>query len=185
MLRRATETIVSQVNAMKSMVNEFSEYARAPAPNLAKVDLNNLINDVLALYQWPVIKIKAELARKLPEVQGDVTLLRQVLHNLLQNAQDALEGQPKPIITISSEVANGKIKLTVSDNGCGFSLDMMARVFEPYATTKRHGTGLGLAIVKKIVEEHKGSIKIENQEQGGARVTVLLPIAIKPMEHKE
>jgi len=185
MLRRATETIVSQVSAMKSMVNEFSEYARAPAPNLTKVDLNNLINDVLALYEWPVIKIKAELARKLPAVQGDATLLRQLLHNLLQNAQDALDGQPEPIITISSELANGKIKLTVSDNGCGFSLDMMAHAFEPYATTKRHGTGLGLAIVKKIVEEHKGSIKIENQEQGGARVTVLLPIAIKTMEHKE
>jgi len=184
MLRRATETIVSQVSAMKRMVNEFSEYARAPAPNLAKVDLNNLINDVLALYEWPVIKIKAELARKLPAVQGDVTLLRQVLHNLLQNAQDALDGRPEPIISISSEVANGKIKLAVSDNGCGFSLDMMAHVFEPYATTKRHGTGLGLTIVKKIVEEHKGSIKIENQEQGGARVTVLLPIAIKTMEHK-
>ena len=137
------------------------------------------------MYEWPVIKIKAELARKLPAVQGDVTLLRQVLHNLLQNAQDALDGQPEPIIGISSEVANGKIKLTISDNGCGFSLDMMAHVFEPYVTTKHHGTGLGLTIVKKIVEEHKGSIKIENRKQGGARVTVLLPMAIKTMEHKE
>ena len=175
MLRRATHTIVNQVGAMKTMVNEFSEYARAPALNLAKVDLNRLIEDVMALYEPLGIEIQMVLDPDLPTVMADATMLRQVLHNLLQNAQDSLEGKPAPMVTISSTAKSAEVKLSVKDNGDGFPVDIMSRVFEPYMTTKRHGTGLGLAIVKKIVEEHKGSIKIENSEQGGASVTVILP----------
>lgn len=177
MLKRATNTIVSQVGAMKAMVNEFSEYARAPALNLVELDLNRLIEDVLVLYEPTGIDITINLDSELPTVRGDATMLRQVLHNLLQNAQDALEGKTKPTISIRSTKKAAEIKLIVSDNGEGFPLEIIARAFEPYMTTKRHGTGLGLAIVKKIVEEHKGSIKIENSESGGACVTVTLPIS--------
>lgn len=179
MLRRATNTIISQVSAMKTMVNEFSEYARAPALNLAEVNLNKLIEDVLALYETMGVEVTMKLDPALPAVLGDATMLRQVLHNLLQNAQDALEGRPNPAIVVSSMTQKDKVKLSVIDNGEGFPLEIMSRVFEPYMTTKRHGTGLGLSIVKKIIEEHRGNTKIENLEQGGACVIITLPIAVK------
>lgn len=179
MLRRATDTIVSQVGAMKTMVNAFSEYARAPAAHLEETDLNHLIEDVLGLYESAGIKIKASLDAGLPHLSGDPTLLRQVLHNLLKNAQDALEGRAKPMINISTVAKGNEIKLCVQDNGDGFAKEILSRAFEPYMTTKPHGTGLGLAIVKKIVEEHKGTIKIENSATGGAIVTVTLPAMVK------
>ena len=180
MLRRSTDTIVAQVGAMKTMVNEFSEYARAPALNLSEVDLTRLIEDVLALYESVGAQLKVVLASNLPPVLGDATMLRQVLHNLLQNAQDALEDKPDGLITVTTVTSSqsAEVKLTVQDNGEGFPLETISRAFEPYMTTKRHGTGLGLAIVKKIVEEHKGSIKIENAEQGGAKVVVTLPVIV-------
>jgi nitrogen fixation/metabolism regulation signal transduction histidine kinase len=177
LLRRATETIVNQVGAMKTMVNEFSEYARAPALILAEVDLNVLINDVLALYEPVAVEIHTDLQPKLPAVFGDATMLRQVLHNLLQNAQDALAGIAAPMIEIATEKQGGKVLLTLRDNGIGFPLEILTHAFEPYMTTKPHGTGLGLAIVKKIIEEHKGTIKLENARQGGACVTVTLPVS--------
>jgi nitrogen fixation/metabolism regulation signal transduction histidine kinase len=170
---------------MKTMVNEFSEYARAPALNPSELDLNRLIEDVLALYEPARIAISVKLSRSRALVMGDVTMLRQVLHNLLQNAQDALEDKPDPRIEIATAKRGDKVHLTVRDNGSGFPPEMMARVFEPYITTKRHGTGLGLAIVKKIVDEHKGTIRIENGEDGGACVTIVLPAAGKKMERKE
>jgi nitrogen fixation/metabolism regulation signal transduction histidine kinase len=176
MLRRATQTIVGQVSAMKSMVDEFSEYARSPALNLSLLDLNALVRDVLALYESHGIQIRLELDEQTSPIHGDATMLRQVLHNLLKNAQDVLEGRPEPLIRVKITPENGMVRLAISDNGPGFPPDLIARAFEPYVTTKRQGTGLGLAIVKKIVEEHKGIIKIENQPQGGASVSLLLPM---------
>jgi nitrogen fixation/metabolism regulation signal transduction histidine kinase len=185
LLTKATHTIVSQVSAMKTMVNEFSEYARAPALNLSQVDLNQLIEDVMALYEPVGIEIHIKLSKAKSVVLGDATMLRQVLHNLLQNAQDALDGRPKPYIVISTAKHGEKIHLSVMDNGGGFPPEMMMRIFEPYITTKRHGTGLGLAIVKKIIDEHKGVIKVENGEHGGACVTIILPEANNKMPQKK
>lgn len=176
MLRRATATIVNQVDAMKTMVNEFSEYARAPAVNFSDVDLNHLILEVLDLYAPEAISIDLTLAPQLSLIAGDANMLRQVLHNLLQNAQDALEGQPNARIAVSTAQQANNIHLTVQDNGTGFPLELLTRVFEPYMTTKKHGTGLGLAIVKKIIEEHHGSISVENLAQGGAMVSLVFPI---------
>lgn len=177
MLSRATHTIVSQVTALKGMVNEFSEYARAPALNLSDLNLNHLVREVLALYDLPGVLITTALEDSLPAVRGDATMLRQVLHNLLGNAQDALDGRADARIKVKSMRENGMVMLVISDNGSGFPQDLMARVFEPYVTTKQHGTGLGLAIVKKIMEEHKGSIRIENLAEGGAMVSLMLPVA--------
>jgi nitrogen fixation/metabolism regulation signal transduction histidine kinase len=176
MLRRATATIVNQVDAMKTMVNEFSEYARAPAVSFSDVDLNHLILEVLDLYAPEAISIDLTLAPQLSLIVGDANMLRQVLHNLLQNAQDALEGQPNAKIAVSTIQQACNIYLTVQDNGTGFPLELLTRVFEPYMTTKKHGTGLGLAIVKKIIEEHHGSISVENLAQGGAMVSLVFPI---------
>lgn len=183
MLKRSTATIVSQVNAMKSMVNEFSEYARAPSLNLTEIDLNALIHDVLALYETSSASILLALDDTLPPIQGDSTMLRQVLHNLLQNAQDAVEGSAQPKIEISTQLKQDKITLTIHDNGKGFPADILAHVFEPYMTTKRHGTGLGLAIVKKIIEEHKAQIKVENAEQGGANVALVFSSLVHNKKH--
>ena len=181
MLKRSTETIVNQVDALKKMVNEFSEYARSPAPHFDKLDLNMLIREVMSLYDLPKIKMEKMLTAQASTIRGDSTMLRQVLHNLLQNAQDALAARESPVISVSTEAVDDMLVLTVQDNGGGFAAEMMSHIFEPYMTTKPHGTGLGLAIVKKIIEEHKGNIKIENVtsddgEALGAIVTISIPL---------
>jgi nitrogen fixation/metabolism regulation signal transduction histidine kinase len=178
-LRRATETIVSQVAALKSMVDDFANYARLPAPAPVRLDLNRLVADVLSLYENSAVPIEKRLAPQLPLVWADPAQMRQVLHNLVQNSEDALEhAKPgrAPWIEVRTEPAGERVRLAVVDNGGGFQAELMARIFEPYVTTKARGTGLGLAIVKKIVDEHEGSIAIENRD-GGAVVSVLLPVA--------
>lgn len=186
-LRRSTETIVNQVEALKKMVNEFSEYARAPELEFHLLDFNGLVREILALYEAasaaapgsPQPRIYLALAPGLPTVRGDSARLRQVIHNLLQNAQDTLIGVAEPAIMVRTELAPGGIRFSVSDNGGGFPEQVRARVFEPYVTTKSKGTGLGLPIVKKIIEEHRGAIQVENIRPGGARISITLPAAKK------
>ena len=180
-LARGTRTIVNQVAALKSMVDDFRDYSRLPAPVFAGLELNALVLEVLALYETSNTPIARKLAPALPEVRADSAQIRQVLHNLVQNAQDALEhrkscGEP-PMIEVRTEAAGDKVRLSVTDNGGGFPEEMMARIFEPYVTTKPRGTGLGLAIVKKIVDEHHGELAIENRLAKGVSVTILLPVA--------
>ena len=178
-LRRATATIVSQVSALKTMVNDFRDYARLPAPEPTRLDLNALVRDVLALYEHSSAPISTRLAEALPAVWADGAQIRQVIHNLVQNAQDSHENakQTSAAIEVRTELAGDKVRLAVSDHGGGFPEELMARIFEPYVTTKPRGTGLGLAIVKKIVDEHNGSVAIENRPSRGASVSVLLPLA--------
>lgn len=174
-LQRATETIVAQVSAMKSMVDEFRDYSRLPAPTLGALDLNRLISDVLALYEHARGRFVVELAEDLPLVRGDASQLRQVVHNLLQNAEDALQDSADPRIEVRTECVGDRVKLSVRDNGGGFAESVMKHAFEPYVTTKAKGTGLGLAIVKKIIDEHHGTVSLENKQ--GAAVTIALPRA--------
>jgi nitrogen fixation/metabolism regulation signal transduction histidine kinase len=180
-LRRSTSTIVNQVAALKAMVDDFADYARLPAPALGRLDLNALVSEVLALYENSRVPIAKRLAPGLPAVWADGAQIRQVIHNLVQNAQDALENARgtgrSPAIEVRTELAEDGVRLAVSDNGSGFPEEMIARIFEPYVTTKPRGTGLGLAIVKKIVDEHHGVVAIENRPASGASVSVLLPLA--------
>lgn len=176
MLQRATQTIVSQVGAMKNMVGDFANYARGPAAKLSHLDLHRLIREVMGLYEGNSIPVRLQLEAAQSEISGDATRLRQVIHNLLQNAQDALQGGEHPAILLRTENRAREILLRVEDNGSGFTETVLARAFEPYMTTKTKGTGLGLAIVKKIVEEHGGRIAIGNVESGGARIDILLPL---------
>ncbi|MGA7748832.1 MAG: ATP-binding protein [Gallionella sp.] len=176
LLRRATQTIVSQVYAMKNMVSDFANYARGPALKLSRLELHKLIKEVLGLYETSAILIVQKLDASRNEVNGDATRLRQIIHNLLQNAEDALQGVEQPQIRLHTESKKGEIHLCVEDNGAGFPESVLSRAFEPYMTTKAKGTGLGLAIVKKIVEEHGGRITIENIVSGGARVNIVLPL---------
>ncbi len=175
-LRRSTETIVNQVEALKKMVNEFNQYARVPELVLRQLELNKLVREVLSLYDsGHKAVIKPVLASDLPIINGDPAQLRQVLHNLFQNAQDALVSTPDPMIEVITEKTQEGVQLTIIDNGCGFPDEIRARVFEPYVTTKAKGTGLGLPIVKKIVEEHGGIIRVENNKVQGARISIVFP----------
>ena len=182
-LARATQTIVNQVAAMNSMVDAFAGYARMPRAQLEALDLNALVREVLTLYDAKTMGLKLHLDADIPRIAGDSTLLRQVIHNLLQNAQDALADHPAPSVEITTHLNNNAVYLTVTDNGAGFPEHLMTRLFEPYATTKTKGTGLGLAIVKKIVEEHQGRIQIENLKTGGASIRIALPVFAAAGEH--
>ncbi|WP_255992140.1 sensor histidine kinase [Chitinolyticbacter albus] len=179
LLTRNTQNIVKQVQALKQMVDAFRDYARQPTGKKKPLDLQQLLSDVLVLYEAaPVTRI--DQAHAPLAIEGDATHLRQVIHNLLQNAQDALQGcEPRDgslQICVRTEKADKFARLTVEDNGCGFQADILARAFEPYVSTKQKGTGLGLAIVKKIIEEHRGRITAGNREEGGAFVRIELPL---------
>lgn len=176
LLQRGTQTIINQVQAMKRMVDDFRDYARLPAPELAPLDLNALIGEVLGLYETSGASIRTELASDLPPVQGDATQMRQIIHNLLRNAEDALESTPGASIVLSTQPEGNFVCLSISDNGPGFPLELLPRIFEPYVTTKARGTGLGLPIVKKIVDEHAGRIEIGNVAEGGAQIRIHLPL---------
>jgi nitrogen fixation/metabolism regulation signal transduction histidine kinase len=178
-LKRGATTIVNQVAAMKQMVDSFRDYARTPPAVLANLQLNELASEVLTLYGIEEGKsaIHVELAA-LPVIRGDATQLRQVIHNLLQNAQDAVSEIEHPRVLLETRTveygdpdAEGKVRvavrLTVSDNGPGFPARILTRAFEPYVTTKAKGTGLGLAMVKKIVDEHGARIDIRNRLKAG------------------
>ena len=177
MLERATTTIVNQVEAMKNLVNAFRDYARLPAPKLAAVDLNALIREVLHLYESSAVRVRTELATGLPPVMGDSTQLRQVIHNMLQNAQDAVTGVDDGEVRVLTRRDGERVVLLFRDSGPGFPAEVLARAFEPYFTTKSRGTGLGLAIVKKIVDEHGGDVRLSNLEGGGAEVRIRLRLA--------
>jgi nitrogen fixation/metabolism regulation signal transduction histidine kinase len=166
-------------------VNAFSEYARAPRFEMGEVNLNQLVTELTDLYRAQVsgrgVRLEVSLDPALAGVVADRGRLRQLLHNLLTNAVEALEGRPDGAIAIATrrgerggdEVA----ELTVEDNGPGFQRELIGQLFDPYVTTKPRGTGLGLAIVRKIVEEHGGHVEADNRAEGGARVKVVLPLA--------
>ncbi|MBN9368915.1 MAG: HAMP domain-containing protein [Comamonadaceae bacterium] len=176
-LAKSVRTIVDQVGAMKRLVNEFRDYARLPAAELHPLDLNALVADVLQLYgsENATVPVAVELDPRCPPVAGDAQQLRQVVHNLLQNAQDATEeaerkgqaqAEPVRISTHWSE-SSRRVRLTVSDSGSGFAPNILQRALEPYVTTKSGGTGLGLAVVKKIADEHGARVDLVNRMENG------------------
>jgi nitrogen fixation/metabolism regulation signal transduction histidine kinase len=170
LLARSVATIVAQVQSMKQLVNEFRDYARLPAAQLKPLDLNALVHEVLGLYGEAQERgrLKAELADALPAILGDATQLRQVVHNLVQNALDAVAEQAGGHVRVATAAVRGEtgelraVRLSVVDNGPGFAEHVLQRAFEPYVTTKSKGTGLGLAVVKKIADEHRATLRIAN-----------------------
>ena len=192
LLTKSVKTIVDQVDAMKRLVNEFRDYARLPAAQLVPVDLNALVSDVMQLYAGDVegaCAVQVVLDPKTPLIAGDAQQLRQVIHNLLQNAQDAQDahnqqpGKSRGQVSITTEFADSvkRVRLIVRDNGNGFADHILKRAFEPYVTTKVKGTGLGLAVVKKIADEHGARIDISNRmlndEVLGAQVSLSFALA--------
>ncbi|HKU88708.1 MAG TPA: ATP-binding protein [Steroidobacteraceae bacterium] len=181
-LDRATYTIVQQVEAMKAMVNAFSEYARAPDMKVTKFPLNALVTEVADLHrvQESAIHIDLELDPHIEQVEADRGRVRQILNNLIVNGVEAVENAADGRVVVATRLettgAAAYATITVSDNGPGFAREVLGRAFDPYVTSKPKGTGLGLAIVKKIVEEHGGRVEADNRPEGGARVRVSLPV---------
>ena len=182
-LARSTDTIIKQVAAMKEMVEAFRNYARAPALKLEKQDLNKIIEEVLLLYEAGACTFDAVFSNIPAVMYADTTAMRQVLHNIFKNAAEAAEEAAQPEVHIHTDNTDGKITLTVANNGKSFGKDMLANAFEPYVTDKPTGTGLGLPVVKKIVEEHGGRIALSNPAEGGASVKITLPALVE--EHYE
>ena len=179
---RATRTIVQQVESMKLMVNDFSDYARMPVMEPEPLDINDLVRDTVELYKGDQqnVNITLELDSHALHIRGDSFRLRQVLHNLIKNAIEAMPDGEKCEVSINTfpfDFSNTKYAgIQITDNGPGFPEDVLSHVFDPYMTTKPKGNGLGLAIVKKIVEEHNGVIRAENQRGGGAMINVRFPL---------
>jgi nitrogen fixation/metabolism regulation signal transduction histidine kinase len=181
-LDRATYTIVQQVEAMKAMVNAFSEYARAPDMKVTKFPLNALVTEVGDLHrvQESGVQIDLDLDARIDQVEADRGRVRQILNNLIVNGAEAVENRPNGRVVVATRLESignaAYATITVTDNGPGFTREVLGRVFEPYVTSKPKGTGLGLAIVKKIVEEHGGRVEADNRPEGGGRVRVSLPV---------
>jgi len=167
---------VDQVAALKTMVNAFNEYSRNPQRKSIQLNINDLVRDVADLYRASDINLKLELAPDVPDFYGDTGKLRQVLHNLIQNSEQALSGRNDACVTIETKTLGAEVELVLRDNGPGFSEEVLERAFDPYFTTKAKGTGLGLAIVKKIIEEHDGRVLLSNEETG-AVIEIKFPIA--------
>ncbi|MDP2076146.1 ATP-binding protein [Hydrogenophaga sp.] len=168
-LNKSVRTIVDQVDAMKRLVNEFRDYARLPAAQLQPVDLNALARDILSLYDNAAVPVHLEAADDLPMAQADPQQVRQILHNLVQNAQDAMAGVPDAQVLLRTRRSDSGqwVRLSVLDQGPGFAEHILKRAFEPYVTTKVKGTGLGLAVVKKIMDEHGGRVDLGNRVTDG------------------
>jgi nitrogen fixation/metabolism regulation signal transduction histidine kinase len=182
LLDKSVKTIVDQVDAMKRLVNEFRDYARLPAAQLEPLDLNTHVRDIVALYEAAEVPVQLDLQAGLPPVLADAQQLRQVVHNLVQNAQDATPpGAPAVLLRTRASDGGRWVRLQVLDHGPGFAEAILKRAFEPYVTSKAKGTGLGLAVVKKIIDEHGGRIDIGQWEdgdgQGGAQVSLSLRVA--------
>ena len=186
LLLRATNTIVTQVDALKQMVNDFREYAKLPAARLSPLDLSALLTEIAELYASAGTHIRLELSGASPQIEADRNQLRQMFHNLIGNAVDATAGEGRtPEITIRTHAleAGGSasaLRVEIEDNGSGFPESILAKAFEPYITTKPTGTGLGLPMVKKIAEEHRAKVLLENRTGAdgtvqGARVTIVFP----------
>lgn len=188
-LVKSVRTIVDQVDAMKRLVNEFRDYARLPSAELKSLDLNQLVGEVLQLYgaENATVPVRAELDPTVPPIRGDAQQLRQVLHNLLQNAQDATQGMTRPgrdtsvVVQTQFSESRQRVRLNVIDHGTGFPDHILKRAFEPYVTTKERGTGLGLAVVKKVADEHGARIELSNRlvqdVVEGAQVSLSFAIA--------
>jgi nitrogen fixation/metabolism regulation signal transduction histidine kinase len=179
-LEESTRTVLEEADRLKKIVADFADFARMPKPELARIDLNEVIRSALSLYQGGSIQIEQKLAKDLPEIDGDKGQITQVILNLVENSRDAIGNRDDGRITLTTRKgeANDRALVIVEDNGPGVPPELKDRVFTPYFTTKqtKGGTGLGLAIVHRIVSDHGGRITISDARDRGARFTIELPL---------
>jgi len=185
LVTKSVKTIVDQVDALQRLVNEFRDFGRLPQARLQALDLNDMLSEMMPLYDNvnAVVPVRWQLQEGLPPILGDAAQLRQVVHNLIQNAQDACAQLPQAQVEVRTEMRpqSQRVRLSIQDNGTGFSEAVLQRAFEPYVTTKASGTGLGLAVVKKIADEHHARIELKNKLQDelvtGAQVSLSFRLA--------
>ena len=182
LLDRYTHTIVQQVEAMKSMVNAFTDYARSPTQKPQLIDINAMLEEIAVLYHEDNARVVIDLKLDptVPEIEADDVRLRQLIHNLIKNSLETLHGEGWiRLITEVIETSGRRwLEFTVEDSGHGIADEVAHTLFDPYVTTKSSGSGLGLAIVQKIVDEHGGSVRVGKAADGGASFTVRLPLSI-------
>jgi two-component system nitrogen regulation sensor histidine kinase NtrY len=176
-LDECTEAIVSEVEALKNLVDEFAQFARLPAANLAPASLHEVIDQALSLYDglFADVRIDRRLASDVPSLRLDADQMKRVLINLVDNAIEATDKRGTVVISTEFDRAHGRVRLGVSDDGPGVPAQDRDRLFVPHFSTKRRGSGLGLAIVSRIVQEHQGVIRVEENRPRGARFVVELP----------
>ena len=185
LVTKSVKTIVDQVDALQRLVNEFRDFGRLPQARLQALDMNEMLGEMMPLYDNvnAVVPVRWQLQAGLPPILGDAAQLRQVVHNLIQNAQDACAQSPRAQVEVRTEMRpqSQRVRLSVHNNGSGFSEAVLQRAFEPYVTTKASGTGLGLAVVKKIADEHHARIELKNKLQDelvtGAQVSLSFRLA--------
>lgn len=177
LVQECTATIIGEVESLKGLVDEFSQFARMPAPRATVVDLNRLLNDALALYDGLLAEVRflRDFALDLPLVRVDPEQIRRVVINLIDNAIEAMDSRGAVVITTTAEASNSVVRLTVADDGPGIPLAEREKLFLPYYSTKKRGSGLGLAIVRRIVAEHGGSIEVTDNDPRGTKFVVELP----------
>jgi nitrogen fixation/metabolism regulation signal transduction histidine kinase len=175
------ETISNAVETVRSLVDEFSVLARFPASHPQPVNLNQLVESALTMFNGRLdgIRVRTDLSATLPSVMADPEAIKRAIANLVDNAAEAMQGSVLREISISTSLVETRdaVELAVSDTGHGISHEMKERLFLPYFSTKERGTGLGLAIVSRIVEDHRGSIRVEENKPVGSRFVVELPVA--------
>lgn len=187
LLTKACGTIVNQVDAMKQMVNDFRDYAKLPTAVLRPLNVNELFTELTDFYRTAGTPVEFAPQAALPLIRGDEAQLRQIVHNLVGNAIDATAGLTHADIRLSAAAVRNSagdakaVRITIEDNGPGFSENILNKAFEPYVTTKPTGTGLGLPMVKKIIEEHHAKISLDNKTDGEGRITGALITMIFPV----
>ncbi|MEO1883143.1 MAG: ATP-binding protein [Methyloprofundus sp.] len=178
MLSRSTRTIIQQVEAMKHMVDDFSEYAQPTRNQTTNLDLPALVQEVVVLYAAdPKVEFEFQLGAERMLLKADAVSIRQLLHNMFKNALEAMDGEGKISIKLQTVRKNNStvVQLAIYDTGCGIDINQAKKIFEPYVTNKQKGTGLGLAIVKKVIEEHGGTIRLDSRYKQGAGFIMQFP----------
>jgi nitrogen fixation/metabolism regulation signal transduction histidine kinase len=179
-LDRATHTIIQQVDSMKRLVQDFSDFAKSPKVVMQQIDLNNFIQDMAIMYPLTDkqrMRIQLQLDHHCPHIIADLGRLRQMFHNLIKNAIEATEKEANPSLIISTQSDKQQLQLNFIDNGPGIPEDLRLWIFEPYSTNKPKGTGLGMAIVKRILDEHQATISIGSNDPQGAKINISFPLS--------
>jgi nitrogen fixation/metabolism regulation signal transduction histidine kinase len=169
-----SDTIVNEIENLRNLADEFSKFAKMPEPKFQPCDVNKLVQETLSLYEnLPNgINVNAQLAPELPQANLDEGQIKQVLHNIIKNAIEAMPNGGK--LQVITGLDDDKISIEITDTGCGMSEEVKSKLFTPYFTTKQKGTGLGMAIVQRIIEQHDGEIDVKSQEGVGTTVRILL-----------
>jgi nitrogen fixation/metabolism regulation signal transduction histidine kinase len=179
-IQECVEAIVEEVSSLKHLVDEFVRFARLPAVSRVPNDMKELVDRTMSLYEDRLngTQVTLEVPEDLPPVLMDSLLMKRVLVNVIDNALQALSGEPQQELKISCELARDKTmaRLTIADTGSGIAAEDRERLFTPYFSTRKHGTGLGLAISSRIVADHGGYIGVEPNMPKGTRFVIELPI---------